>query len=118
MKKPLVILAILFLTCICVYAAPKTLNFEWQQDEMVTGDYWEMHYGPTAGGPYSLLTSIAYTSGQSSYQQEVPDIEIPTGGAYFVLKKVRASDGVSSDWSNEVFYKGVSAPFQLRIILI
>jgi hypothetical protein len=99
-----------------IVSAAETLSFQWQQDVMVAGDKWEMHVSGTRGGPYTHLVDIPYVDAQSTYESEVKDIDIPAGGYYFVLKKVRAADGESSVWSNEVFYEIVNSPFQLKLI--
>jgi len=96
-------------------AADKALTFEWSQDVMETGDRWEMHVSETSGGPYAHLADIPFVQAQTKYEQEVT-ADIPAGGYYFVMKKVRASDGASSTWSNEVFFKIVNAPFELKLI--
>jgi len=96
-------------------AYAKDLTFQWNQDTMVSGDKWEMHVSEVAGGPYSHLVDIPYTESQTVYEKVVT-VDIPTNGYYFVLKKVRGSDGASSDWSNEVYFKLVDGPFQLKLI--
>lgn len=108
------VLVLLFAAPIA-WSAEKSLTFQWQQDVMVTGDKWELHVSETAGGPYAHLADIPYVEAQSVYEQEIT-ADIPPGGYYFVMKKVRGSDGAQSGWSNEVFYKVVNAPFELKLI--
>ena len=115
MKKIIIVLMSIMLIASFAIGAQKELTFQWEQDVMVTGDKWELHWASVAGGPYTLVTEIIFVAEQVVYEQMVnPDI--PPGGAFFVMKKIRASDGESSEWSNEVFYELTGIPFNLKII--
>ena len=98
-----------------VQAAEMSATIEWQQDVMADGDYWEVHYGLLEGGPYSLLFTIPYVSEQTTYQH-TGTVDM-LGKTYFVMKKVRGSDNISSPWSNEVSFEPVNPPYQLRFII-
>jgi hypothetical protein len=122
MKKIGVFILILMIGCIfCIpqaaLAKDKTLTFQWEQDVMVTGDKWEMHVSGTPGGPYSHLADIPYVEDKTTYEGKIENIDIPSGGYYFVLKKVRGSDGDSSGWSNEVFFEFANTPFNFKLII-
>ena len=136
MKK--IILTLILLLVPFVFSADaaeqtKTLVFAWDQENLNLVKQWEMHWGVTAGGPYSQLALIPFPGGGPSFESPVAATVTGNSGTFekrfFVLRacgdvpvEAGGTEYQCSAWSNEVAYDfwipaaGYTAPIQFRII--
>ena len=116
MKRLILALIMVLFVASFVSAAESQVTFQWKQDVMVDGDYWEVYKSEVSGGPYTLLYSIPYVTSQTTYENtETIIIDKKT---YFVFLKVNGADGERSKNSNEVFLNPpVNAPSELTVVI-
>jgi hypothetical protein len=105
MKKIIIMLAVILLS-LTGYAATKTATFTWTQPAadlpILAG--WRVYSSATAGGPYTLLSSITYTGTPASSYTGTGTLTQADGTAktwYFVCRALGKS-GLESGNSNEV----------------
>jgi len=116
MKRLFLALCMILLMVSFASAGERQATFQWKQDVMVDGDYWEVYKSEVSGGPYTLLYSIPYVTSQTIYENtETIIIDKKT---FFVFLKVNGADGERSKNSNEVFLNPpVNAPSELTVVI-
>ena len=115
MKRLILALFIVLMLAFSVQAKDYTVTFQWEQDVMVAGDMWRLSSSLVSGGPYTELFTIPYVTDQTTY--EYSNTISVTQKTYFVLQKIRGADNMVSDYSNEIPFEPVNAPFNLKIII-
>jgi hypothetical protein len=110
MKKVLLLIALLALTCGPACAGTDEKTFAWEQPSIDTAspDFggWKIFYSETAGGPYTVLTTINFTTAQATYTADVtlgrPEWNGTTKTLYFIARAFNKTTSQESDDSNEV----------------
>jgi len=126
MKKAftlLIVLLVVIITGTLAVAGTKTITFYWQQSaaDLPTLTGWKIYKADTAGGPYTLFSTITYNGTQAQeYTSGVQSLVSPDGQIktyYFTATSFKA--GAESVKSNEISaiidFKELSIPIQFRL---
>lgn len=120
-KVALFSLVCLFLFSGVCLAGTKTLNFAWNQEMSADFAGWKLYSSETAGGPYTLFTTVNYNGTvlpeyTSSQNLVSPDGEQKT--YYFTLTAFDLAaneSGRSNEVSTVIDFLAPGVPIQLKV---